>query len=208
MEMLIVEGESAASSVQRCVRPNEQYVIALQGKPLNVLRSNCHQVESNPFLSPIVSLLRKGEFESSSGCQCTIDRVALLMDPDADGIHCGMLLLWFFRKMFPEWLQSGRVVQIIPPMYQIRYGSELQTHFAYTRDGADHIAKRLLDRYQPYESGQVRIAKVRGLGSLPAALLREFCVDPESRRQCLLTIRDADRGWSNDLDGGTATRRL
>ena len=113
------------------------------------------------------------------------DRVVLLMDPDADGIHCGALLLMFFRRWMQPLLENGRIAMARAPLATIR-----------VTDGPIHVrseneyrlhCERLLGAGTAFES-----VRYRGLAGMDLAVLATTCVDPTTRVLSPVGIADAD----------------
>ncbi|MBB3207122.1 DNA gyrase/topoisomerase IV subunit B [Rhodopirellula rubra] len=203
-ECLIVEGDSAAKSVDQVRDDRFQSILALQGKPLNALKAGREAVSKNEVFTRIFETLlgfRPADAQGAddarsklaSSQQCVYERIILLMDPDADGIHCGVLMMAFFRKFSPDLIRSGRVHVVRPPMFVFRLPGDVerdpsQWPVASSPEHANGIEETLR------RHGVTGFQKIRhrGLGSLDTPLLRDTCVDPESRRQSSLTIEEVD----------------
>lgn len=100
-ELFIVEGDSAAGAVANLRNAQTQAVLPMQGKPLNALRTSGERVSEFSLFKQLVAalgvnLLDTEPGEASDLATLLFDRVLLLFDPDADGIHCGALMLMFF----------------------------------------------------------------------------------------------------------------
>jgi len=71
----------------------------MQGKPLNAMRASRAEVERYPLYRELLCALGyASEPGAATGRQIApaaarYEKVILLFDPDADGIHCGALLL-------------------------------------------------------------------------------------------------------------------
>lgn len=192
-ELLIVEGESAANAIRRCPLPEGTSILCLQGKPPNVRGLSFQAVQSNPFLHAIASEIGEGWEGGNQAIGNRYDQIGLVMDPDADGMHCSLLLLWFFHDFMADWLRGGHIFQIMLPRFEIRVHGEALGHYAFTEAGAERIANQLRTTRLP---GQVRIAKVRGTAALPADLLESYCLHSSRRKKVVLTPEDAKRGWN------------
>jgi DNA gyrase/topoisomerase IV subunit B len=191
-ELIIVEGESAANSVLRCIDSNTQAVLAMQGKPMNSLHATRGQVASNAFLFSIVQTIGAGWDDAIDLEQSRFDRVSILTDPDPDGVHCGLLLLWFFYRWMRVWLNDGRLVQIVPPRFEIHEVGKNLTHYAYTEKGALQIEEQIRIK-RPTSQNQT--ARIRGLAALPRDIVAALCVNIATRKQVTLTAEDAIKGW-------------
>lgn len=172
-ELFIVEGDSAAAAVARVRDPRMQAVLPMQGKPLNTTRAPRRKVLEHPFFGPLAEALGTGLATDCEPGRCRYDRVLVLTDPDADGIHCGYLALLFFHRWLGPLLDAGLVEVVRPPWGEVVIAGELLLAFSEPELAA--LATRA-------RGGGGTIRRFRGLAALEAELLRETCVDPTTRR--------------------------
>lgn len=173
-DLLLVEGDSAAAAVARVRDPCRQAVLPMQGKPLNAVRANRTRVLEHSFFGPLAMALGLGLEAECDPRRARYERVLVLTDPDADGIHCGFLVLLYFHRFMRPILDSGRVAIVRPPWGEVVADGELL--LAFSEPELQSLADRLRDR------GDVRARRYRGLAALDAGMLRETCVDPATRR--------------------------
>lgn len=204
-ECFFVEGDSAAKSVDRVRDPRSQAILALQGKPLNAMKASRSAIFANAVARRIAfSLLQETEtpnanfaemFERlSDPSHCAYENIILLMDPDADGIHCGVLVMGFFRRLAPQLITDGRILVIQPPMY-VFYRESVESAdldqsapiaIAHTPSHAKQVEAALHEA----SIRDVRKTKHRGLGSLDARLLTQCCIAPNTRHQSCISMDD------------------
>jgi DNA gyrase subunit B len=186
-ELLVVEGDSAARAVLAVRDPVHQAVMAMQGKPRNAYKCSQEQIRNHPLLSQLLVAIAGANDSTPPPAPCVLQyrRVLLLMDPDADGVHAGMLLLLFFHRMIPALLEGDRLEVAIPP---ILYWEEDGTWMAFRSD--EHCADEVKRRSEAGLTVPTR-TRVRGLASLPRALLLESCVAKETRQTRSLSAVDA-----------------
>ena len=185
-ELILVEGDSASKSVVRVRDARLQAVLPMQGKPMNATKASVAAVRKNPWFAALVDAMGIG-WNGESIAKLRYGRILFLFDPDADGIHCGALMLMFFETYFGELLDGNRLAQIKPPQFEIRAAGYHDTVQAYSETHRKQIQQALAQRgicssYHRY----------RGLGSLNDTVLRETCVAPESRTVYLLRRADAE----------------
>jgi len=125
-ELFVVEGDSAASAVARVRDPLHQAVLPMQGKPLNAARAPRAKVESHPFFGPLAAALGVGFEATCDPRRLRYDRVLVLTDPDADGIHCGYLVLLFFHRWMRPLLDAGRIEVVRPPWGEVVVSGEIE----------------------------------------------------------------------------------
>jgi DNA gyrase/topoisomerase IV subunit B len=186
-ELMIVEGDSASSSVGAARDERFQAVLPLQGKPLNAWKASRTRVAANPFYQAIIDAIGAGWDESFAIERVRYERIVLIFDPDADGIHCSMLVLMFFYRWMRPLLDSGRIYLIHPPMFELTAPGLSEIVCAANEEAADSQAKRLKDAGFP----NVTRKRFRGLGSMGHAILSTYCVRPETRLAVRMKVSDA-----------------
>lgn len=181
-ELFVVEGESAAASVVRVRDPGFQAVLPMQGKPLNALRAARDKVLAHPLFGPLIDAVGTGLEPAYRAASLRYGRILLLMDPDADGIHCGALLLMFFQRWMPRLIESGRVELVRPPWGEVTAGGRVH------RGLSDAELTTLADRLR--DQGPVTVRRYRGLAAIDAEVIRDTCVSPVTRRTTRVSAAD------------------
>jgi DNA gyrase subunit B/topoisomerase-4 subunit B len=182
----VVEGDSAALAVLQVRDPRLQAVLPMQGKPLNALRASDGKVAANPFLGALTDAIGAGRGAAFDDEALRYERIVLLMDPDADGIHAGALLLLFIHRWMPALLERGHVERVHAPLGAVR-AADGGLRYARTDPQFQALSAELR------ASGQTRFEtlRYRGLAGLDAGVLAEQCVDRTTRRGHVLTPDDA-----------------
>jgi DNA gyrase/topoisomerase IV subunit B len=186
-ELFLVEGDSAANGVTAARDKLFQAVLPMQGKPMNVTKASTKRLAGNIWLQTLFNTLGCGVGRDFNINALRYERVMLLFDPDADGIHCGALMLICFERLMPELIDSGRVHMIRPPLLRVTSPSLPAPVYAHAPTHQPEILRALQERgivdYQ--------ILRYRGLGSLERELLIEQCILPETRRTKAVTRDEA-----------------
>jgi DNA gyrase subunit B len=187
-ELLIVEGDSACASVAAARNQTRQAVLPIRGKPLNPLRANRSQVAEYPCYQDMVSAIGTGWDSRFDPSKMRYERVVLLFDPDADGIHCSMLVLMFFYRWMRPLLEAGRVHLVRAPLFQITYDGMDKLICLVGEDAGTKEIHRLK------EEGKTSVMKkrFRGLGSMERAILCRYCVNPATRNSEPMRVADAE----------------
>ncbi|MFM8703630.1 MAG: toprim domain-containing protein [Planctomycetia bacterium] len=175
-EFFVVEGDSAADAVSRVRDPAFQAVLPMQGKPLNALKASEKKVAGQPLFQALCAAVGAGMGDRFDLAACRYDRILLLMDPDADGIHCSVLMLMFFQRWMPALLDAGRVEIVRPPWGEVLAAGETAARFAYSEQELQQLADRLR------EQGGVVTRRYRGLAGIEAGVLAATCIAPAARR--------------------------
>lgn len=218
-ELLIVEGDSAAAALNQVRDPASQAVIALQGKPLNCMRASDQAIRQNPTTARVIETLfqnqtrhevpqcdtpSKQSVDESHAIKAEIafDEVSLVMDPDADGIHCGVLMMAFFQRIAPDFVAEGRLKLIRTPMFLLlaKQADEKPSDTT-THNGSQqwipamdpNHAAQIEEKLRACDSGPMQKKFIRGLGSLNAELLTRYCMDRKTRIEETLTLDEVQR---------------
>jgi DNA gyrase subunit B len=194
-ELFIVEGESAASSVAAVRSARFQAVLPLQGKPLNAWRATAEKVRAHALYAQLAAALgidhataleHAAETELS---KLRFERLVLLMDPDADGIHIGALTLLYMHRWAPALITAGRVEQARAPMFVLEAAGTAEgttPSMAYTPAQCQTLIAKLTAEH----GAPPRVQSVRGLGSLAPQWLGDHCVGPATRRNRVVSADD------------------
>ena len=181
-ELFLVEGDSAAAAVAGVRDPVIQAVLPMQGKPLNASRASRDRVLAHPFFGPLVAALEVGVETDCDAAALRYERVLVLTDPDADGIHCGFLVLRFFHRWLTPLLDAGRVEVVRPPWGEVVVNG--RPTLAFSEPELAGLAESGRDR------GLITVRRFRGLAALDAAVLRETCVAVGTRRTDVVSAAD------------------
>jgi DNA gyrase/topoisomerase IV subunit B len=159
----------------------------MQGKPLNAVKAGKGAVERNELYRALIDAIGAGWDEQLDLAKLRYDRLILLFDPDADGIHCGALMSMFFHRWMRPLLDAGRLSIVRPPLYEISSPKTQDKIHAYSDSHYQRIRKELEKQQIDYQ-GQ----RYRGLASMNDAALAATCLDPETRNISQLTCEDAE----------------
>lgn len=186
-ELFVVEGDSASKSVCRARIAQTQAVLPMQGKPMNAIKASKHAVRDYELFRKLVTAIGAGFDDQLNLAKLRYDRVILLFDPDADGIHCGALMSMFFYRWMRPLLESGRLHVVRPPLYEISSPDSDDKLHAYSDSHYQRIREELEKQRIKFQ-GQ----RYRGLASMSEATLLATCIDPETRNINRLTCEDAE----------------
>ena len=180
-ELILVEGDSAARSVIAVRDERTQAVLPLQGKPLNAWRADEAKVRGNVLYRQLAEAMGLADATLQTATllptPLRFERVVLLFDPDADGVHIEALMLLYFARWWPDFLACGQLWRVRAPMYTLTHAGSGETAQAYSPAHRD----ALLAQMRASAPGEVVQHRHVGLGNLPPKLLRRACVDPATR---------------------------
>ena len=185
-ELFLVEGDSASKTVSRVRCRHNQAVLPMQGKPMNASKASLRSIENNDLFSKLRDALGINWGPAINLDNLRYDRVILLFDPDADGIHCGALMLIFFDRMMCPLIDANRLSVVQAPLFEITARGYDEVVHAYTDEHYLKIRKALHDKNIEFSK-----RRYRGLASMNDRTLYETCLDPASRSIHLLQRNDA-----------------
>ena len=184
-ELFVVEGESAALAVTRVRDATSQAVLAMQGKPLNAIKATERKLAAHPLFTALTDSLGAGRGTTFDLTKLRYAKVLLLMDPDADGIHCGVLMLMFFHRWMRPLLDAGRVEIVRPPWGEVVPADGSPPRHACSEDDFQSLADAIRARVP------ATARRYRGLAAIEPQLLLTTCIAPATRRTDRITTAEA-----------------
>jgi DNA gyrase/topoisomerase IV subunit B len=113
--LLICEGDSAKSVFNPVRDKNVHSILPMKGKPSNVFKLSLTEVVKNREFFNIISSIHLGDRS-----HLRHSKAYIVSDADSDGLHIRILLIQFFVKFFPWFVEEGRLFVMEAPRYKYK----------------------------------------------------------------------------------------
>ena len=151
--LLIVEGDSAASSIAKARDYKKYGILAIRGKMLNCLAHPDDKIFENEEIKLLLSAMNiiPNKYNSE---KLRYGKIGICVDADSDGGHIALLIMSALHYLAPKFLEEGRLCWLRSPLYIVKNGKT--TSYYFTDEEFNKVRGKI--------KGEVSRAK--GLGAL------------------------------------------
>lgn len=205
-ELMICEGDSAASSIKAVKDSTFQAVIPIRGKILNCQKATPDKVYGNAEIANFVKALGL-DIDKSTGKliydvkKLRYSKIIFATDADADGSQIAMLLCTVFNWLCPELFINGHIYRVYGALYKATFTDK--TYKLFQNDFELEEWKKANPKVK------FTLSRAKGLGEMTKEETLEQLVDPHTRNLKLLYVEDYDRfiKYLDTFEGSDGTAR-
>lgn len=186
-ELLIAEGDSAASGLVEARDSEIHAVFPIRGKIIAAYKNSSEKIFAN---QEVVNLIKAIGLELNPVTKKLVydtkklryGKILLCADADPDGASIRNLLIEMFWWLCPELILNGHIYTTMPPLFRI---TTKKNEYIYLKDAT------ALDEYKTQHQGEkFQVNRNKGLGEQDSDELNEALLDPATRNIAQLTVED------------------
>lgn len=189
-ELFIVEGDSALGTAKNARNSENQALLPIRGKILNVQKASAADMLHNAECAAIIQVVGAGSGRTFDISSARYGKVILMTDADVDGAHIRTLLLTLFFRYMRPMIEAGRVYAAVPPLHRIEVSAKgrkkKEIIYTYSDEELVNTLGKLEKQGRTFKEPQ----RYKGLGEMDAHQLAETTMEPQHRMLRRITLAD------------------
>ena len=189
--LLLVEGQSAASSAIEARNTKTDCIYQLRGKIISPLKTEVTKILQNQEMSDIIKVIGAGFGNEFDINKMNFNKIVITTDADSDGADIELLLITFFYTYMRPLVEAGKLYRAVTPLYILRQkGKE---YYFYSDEE--------LNEWKSNHKGAYDLIRAKGLGELEPADLQKVCFLNERYKRITISDIEATTKLLNILQG-------
>ena len=140
IEVIITEGDSAASGMENNRDKSTQGIMPIRGKIINAFTTPTKKYFENEEVAGLFKIFGyNGYSKTFDPDKFKPEKVIIATDADADGDHITFLLFGMFLRYLPFVIEQGKLYVAQPPLYGITLGKNKKKFFADNIDYVEYV---------------------------------------------------------------------
>ena len=187
-ELLIAEGDSAASGLVEGRDSEIHAVFPVRGKIISSYKNSSEKIFANQEVNNLIKALGleidiKTQKLIYDPKRLRYGKILLAADADPDGASIKNLLIEMLWWLCPELVLNGHLYTTMPPLFRI---TTKKNKYIYLKDAA------ALEEYKAQHQGEkFQVNRNKGLGEQDAEELSEALLNEDTRNVAQITVEDA-----------------
>lgn len=188
-ELLISEGDSAASGLIECRNAEINAIFPIRGKIIAAYKNSSEKIFAN---KEVINLIKAIGLDLDSKTNKLIydikklryGKILLCADADPDGASIRNLLIEMFWWLCPELILNGHLYTTMPPLFRI---TTKKNEYIYLKDETE------LNKYKnEHKNDNFLINRNKGLGEQDSEELADTLVNPKTRNIAQIIVKDEE----------------
>ena len=177
--LYITEGKSAKTPVQNARNIKSEAVYDIRGKIISALKNPIDKVLENEEVKDILQILGCGILDKYNEKKLNFGKVLIFSDRDEDGSAISNLIVTLFYVLMPEFIKSGRLGRVIPPLFRMKKGKQC----VYFYSNEEYLKEK--HKYPNWE-----VTRYKGIGECSSADFKNTCFNEQEKRIHIYTVND------------------
>lgn len=178
--LLLVEGQSAASSAIEARNTQTDCIYQLRGKIISPLKTDVSKILQNQEMSDIIKVIGAGFGNDFDINKMNFNKIVITSDADSDGADIELLLITFFYTYMRPLVEAGKLYRAVTPLYIVR---QKKNEYYFYSDAE-------LEEWKAKNKGAFDLVRAKGLGELNPEDLQKVCFLNERYKR--ITISDIE----------------